>query len=116
MADRDERRSESRVPTDETVVLVVSRVEAADQPPTRIEARLVDRSRSGCSVAIERLRVDSLHLLDCIEDPATFRIEVTLPSQRRPEPSRTATVVWINRVFEGAGPVFRLGLALGKPV
>ncbi len=112
----DERRGEARTPDDQTVDLVVARTEASSGPATRISARLVDRSRAGCCLALERLQYGSIHLLDCIEDPGDFRIEVALPAARRSEPARSARVVWINRVFEGVGPAFRIGLALGAPI
>lgn len=110
-----ERRVEPRLPTEEVAQVVIASTEHPAHAPTRIDARLVDRSRSGCCIALERLRLESLHLLDCLEDPASFRIEVTLPNPRKSEPARAARVVWINRVFEGPGPAFRVGLALGNP-
>lgn len=116
MTASDERRSEARTADDLTVELVVARTEASSEPETRIPARLVDRSRSGCCLALERLQYGSIHLLDCIEDPGDFRIEVALPAARRGEAVRSARVVWINRVFEGVGPAFRIGLALGAPI
>ncbi|MFN7952566.1 MAG: hypothetical protein U0610_12650 [bacterium] len=115
MTTPDERRTESRTPDDQAVELVVARSETTSESATRIPTRLVDRSRSGCCLALEKLQFGSIHLLDCIEDPGDFRIEVRLPSGRRDEPVRTARVVWINRIFEGAGPAFRIGLKLGAP-
>lgn len=110
-----ERRADARIPSEEVAHLAIAHLEAPGRAPTRIDARLVDRSRSGCCIALERLKLESLHLLDCLEDPASFRIEVTLPNPRKAEPPRVARVAWINRVFEGPGPAFRIGLALGKP-
>ncbi len=115
MSSPAERRAEDRAPSDEVAQVVIVNREDPDRATARLDARLVDRSRSGCCIALERLQLESLHLLDCLEDPTTFRIEVTLPNPRKAEPARLARVAWINRVFEGAGPAFRVGLALGKP-
>lgn len=116
MSSPSERRTEPRSTSDEVAQVVITNQDEPGREPARLEARLVDRSRSGCCIALERLQLESLHLLDCLEDPGTFRIEVTLPTPRRAEAPRLARVAWINRVFDGPGPAFRIGLALGKPV
>ena len=89
MTDSAERRAEPRTPSEEVAHVVIAHGEDPNRAPTRIEARLVDRSRSGCCIALERLKLDSLHLLDCLEDPAVYRLTVTLPNPRTAEPARS---------------------------
>ncbi len=115
MTEADDRRAEERAAAEGQAVIELARAQASSQPPLRVAATVVNRSRSGCCLAFEKLQMESLHLLDCLEDPDEFRIEVTLPAAKRSE-ARSARVTWINRVFDGPGPVFRVGFELGKPV
>ncbi|MEW5914094.1 MAG: hypothetical protein AB1814_16175 [Thermodesulfobacteriota bacterium] len=72
---------------------------------------MINLTHEGCCLTLSHLYLEGFHLARCLEEPATYPLELTLRPPHDGVWRVQAQVRWINRDLSGRGGEFHVGLA-----
>lgn len=110
-----ERHPRTRLENSLTAEFVV-RQGLSGKPLSRpCHAQVLNLSRRGCCLALDRLDCGGFHLHRCLEARQDYILELIIDPHQQGSRQVTAEVLWLNREQDTHGLPFRAGLEFSQP-
>lgn len=77
------------------------------------EGAIVDMSKTGCCIEVDKLSFDGFHLLKCLEEVGSYRFVMVFHGG---ETELSGNIRWINSDTEGKWHGFKIGIEFVTPI
>ncbi len=108
-----ERRFFSRYPVQLPIAFSVVKVATARDITESHDGTVVNLSKKGCSVEVDKLSVDGFHLVKFLEETDCYRLRMVFQGGKS---ELLGMIRWINSDTEGKWQVFKIGIEFVTPI